>query len=73
MIYLDDPQPCSKLAFYIASFFSIEDHLLDIYSSYSYSFKEHDNMGKVYNWVCAGIAGSGSMLYGYDAAIIAST
>ncbi|KIM93335.1 hypothetical protein OIDMADRAFT_35829 [Oidiodendron maius Zn] len=30
-------------------------------------------MGRVYNWVCAGIAGSGSMLYGYDAAVIAST
>ncbi|KAK9382099.1 general substrate transporter [Kockiozyma suomiensis] len=30
-------------------------------------------MGKVYNWRCAIIAGSGSILYGYDAAVIAST
>ncbi|KAF2802682.1 general substrate transporter [Mytilinidion resinicola] len=30
-------------------------------------------MGKAYNWMCAGIAGSGSMLYGYDAAVIAGT
>ncbi|KAH8901189.1 general substrate transporter [Thozetella sp. PMI_491] len=30
-------------------------------------------MGKAYNWMCAGIAGSGSILYGYDAAVIAGT
>ncbi|KAH0847075.1 putative MFS sugar transporter [Fonsecaea pedrosoi] len=30
-------------------------------------------MGRLYNWGCAMVAGSGSMLYGYDAAIIAST
>lgn len=30
-------------------------------------------MGKRYNWMCAGIAGSGSILYGYDAAVIAGT
>ncbi|EXJ82874.1 hypothetical protein A1O3_06690 [Capronia epimyces CBS 606.96] len=30
-------------------------------------------MGKGYNWMCAAIAGSGSVLYGYDAAVIAGT
>ncbi|EXJ84063.1 hypothetical protein A1O3_04730 [Capronia epimyces CBS 606.96] len=30
-------------------------------------------MGRLYNWGCAMVAGSGSILYGYDAAIIAST
>ncbi|KAL1858202.1 hypothetical protein VTK73DRAFT_7913 [Phialemonium thermophilum] len=30
-------------------------------------------MGRRYNWVCAAIAGSGSVLYGYDAAVIAGT
>jgi MFS family permease len=30
-------------------------------------------MGRRYNWLCAAVAGSGSMLYGYDSAIIAST
>ncbi|CAI4211280.1 unnamed protein product [Parascedosporium putredinis] len=30
-------------------------------------------MGKGYTWRCAAIAGSGSMLYGYDTAVIAGT
>ncbi|KAK7203047.1 general substrate transporter [Myxozyma melibiosi] len=30
-------------------------------------------MGRLYNWRCAIIAGSGSILYGYDAAVIAGT
>lgn len=30
-------------------------------------------MGKAYTWRCAAIAGSGSVLYGYDTAVIAGT